>query len=67
MNYLLKQNAMPSESSSYGIEPCHQLAVAHCLRAVCTQEADPSSKVLLCGCKKSQSHELSSFFLNNNF
>ncbi|PON60261.1 Peptidase C50, separase [Parasponia andersonii] len=38
---------MSSETSSYGIEPCHLLAVAHCQRAFCTQEAEPNSKHVL--------------------
>ncbi|XP_030477632.1 separase isoform X2 [Cannabis sativa] len=38
---------MSGEKSSYGIEPYHQLAVAHCLRAFCTQEAEPNSKQVL--------------------
>ncbi|XP_062077222.1 separase isoform X2 [Humulus lupulus] len=44
---LLKQKVMSGGKSSYGVEPSHQLAVAHCLRAFCTQEAEPNSKQVL--------------------
>ncbi|KAA8545541.1 hypothetical protein F0562_020325 [Nyssa sinensis] len=44
---LLKQNDLYGESSSCSIPVCHQLAVAYCLRALCSQETEPNSKLLL--------------------
>lgn len=35
------------ETCSSGVPPSHQLAVVHCLRALCSQEFQPNSKVLL--------------------
>ncbi|KAJ7968102.1 separase [Quillaja saponaria] len=32
------------DTCTSAIPPCHQLAVAYCLRALCTQEAEPNSK-----------------------
>ncbi|KAF3975524.1 hypothetical protein CMV_001236 [Castanea mollissima] len=32
------------ETCSCGMPTCHQLAVTYCLRALCTQEAEPNSK-----------------------
>ncbi|XP_043718262.1 separase-like isoform X1 [Telopea speciosissima] len=36
-----------SNSSVNSALTCHQLALAHCLRALCTQEAEPNSEVIL--------------------
>ena len=38
---------MHHETFGYGIGPFHQLSVAYCLRAFCTSEAEPNSKVLM--------------------
>lgn len=35
------------ESCSHGTPACHHLAVTYCLRALCTQEVEPNSKVLI--------------------
>ncbi|KAM1392417.1 hypothetical protein ACFX2I_019995 [Malus domestica] len=35
------------ETCTHEISPCHQLAVAYCLRALSTQEAEPNSKRVL--------------------
>ncbi|KAL5564053.1 hypothetical protein UlMin_033800 [Ulmus minor] len=40
--YSLKE--ICGETCTYGIQPSHQLAVAYCLRAFCTLEAEPYSK-----------------------
>ncbi|CAL8997984.1 unnamed protein product [Prunus brigantina] len=40
-------NEMYNETYIHEISPCHQLAVAYCLRALCTQEAEPNSKQVL--------------------
>lgn len=47
MKNLLKQNELYGETCSRGISTCHQLAVTYCLRALCIQEAEPNSKVLM--------------------
>ncbi|XP_042511471.1 separase isoform X2 [Macadamia integrifolia] len=36
-----------AKSSVNSALTCHQLAIAHCLRALCTQEAEPNSEVIL--------------------
>ncbi|KAL5787518.1 hypothetical protein ACOSP7_004467 [Xanthoceras sorbifolium] len=40
-------NDMHGETCSCRTLACHQLAVAYCLRALCTQEAEPNSKQVL--------------------
>lgn len=35
------------ESCSHGTPACHHLALTYCLRALCTQEVEPNSKVLI--------------------
>ncbi|KAK4846024.1 hypothetical protein QYF36_012189 [Acer negundo] len=40
-------NDMHGETRSCGTPLCHQLAVAYCLRAICTQEAEPNSKQVI--------------------
>ena len=44
LTYSLEQN---DESCSHGTPACHHLAVTYCLRALCTQEVEPNSKVLI--------------------
>uniref|UniRef100_A0A2N9IGR6 separase n=1 Tax=Fagus sylvatica TaxID=28930 RepID=A0A2N9IGR6_FAGSY len=41
---ILEQHEVYGETCSRGIPTCHQLAVTYCLRALCTQEAEPNSK-----------------------
>ncbi|KAK7839536.1 separase [Quercus suber] len=41
---LLQDREVYGETCSCGIPTCHQLAVTYCLRALCTQEAEPNSK-----------------------
>ncbi|KAG6652968.1 separase isoform X5 [Carya illinoinensis] len=43
---LLKQKEAYGETCSRGIPTCHQLAVTYCLRALCTQEIEPNSKLI---------------------
>lgn len=43
----LKSQKQNSETCYLGAPTCHQLAVAHCLRALCTYEAEPNSKVII--------------------
>ncbi|KAJ4717002.1 putative Separase [Melia azedarach] len=40
-------NGMYDGTSRHATLPHHQLAVTYCLRALCTQEAEPNSKVLM--------------------
>ncbi|KAK2664690.1 hypothetical protein Ddye_003264 [Dipteronia dyeriana] len=40
-------NDMHGETHSCGTPLCHQLAVAYCLRAICTHEAEPNSKQVI--------------------
>lgn len=42
----LPQKEIPGEMCSQAIPIYHQLCVAYCLRALCTQEAEPCSEVL---------------------
>lgn len=44
-------NDISGDMSQHETLHCHQLAVAYCLRALCTQEAEPNSKVLMCKSK----------------
>ncbi|KAJ4962506.1 hypothetical protein NE237_022445 [Protea cynaroides] len=43
--YILDEEIVKSSVKS--ALTCHQLALAHCLRALCTQEVEPSSEVIL--------------------
>ena len=45
MKYSLIQNDSNGGTCSHDIPVCHQLAVSYCLRALCIQEAEPTSKV----------------------
>lgn len=42
-----EQNGISEDICRRGTLLCHLLAVAYCLRALCTQEAEPNSKVLM--------------------
>ncbi|KAH9751963.1 Separase [Citrus sinensis] len=44
---ILEQNDISGDMSQHETLHCHQLAVAYCLRALCTQEAEPNSKQVI--------------------
>ncbi|KAH9751960.1 Separase [Citrus sinensis] len=47
LEQFLKQNDISGDMSQHETLHCHQLAVAYCLRALCTQEAEPNSKQVI--------------------
>ncbi|KAH9685963.1 Separase [Citrus sinensis] len=47
VSIILEQNDISGDMSQHETLHCHQLAVAYCLRALCTQEAEPNSKQVI--------------------